>query len=155
MFQKRRGKSSRGGGWGGKKGRRRTAHGKHGEMAGAASSAHTGPRARPQHGFPWGPPQNHRQHPHGKAGHNWDRPPSASGLRFLSSFFFFFFSLSLKAPHLSSFRRRAPAGVFVLEGCWVIDLLALLFPLAGVSQVGAVNSSEPRARGAVPVGRAD
>ncbi|EOB07386.1 hypothetical protein Anapl_14458 [Anas platyrhynchos] len=28
--------------------------------------------------------------------------------------------------------RRAPAGVFVLEGCWVIDLLALLFPLAGV-----------------------
>lgn len=101
------------------------------------------------------PPQNHRQHPHGKAGHNWDCPPQPPDCVSYPLFSFFFFSLSLKAPHLSSFRRRAPAGVFVLEGCWVIDLLALLFPLAGVSQVGAVNSSEPRARGAVPVGRAD
>lgn len=139
MFQKRRGKSSGGEGGGGKKAgaERRVVN----------TARWPGPQARPQHGFPWGPPQNHRQHPHGKAGHNWDCPPQPPDCVSdpVLSFFFFF---SLKPPHLSSFRRRAPAGVFVLEGCWVIDLLALLFPLAGVSQVVAVNSSEP-------VGRAD
>lgn len=60
-----------------------------------------------------------------------------------SPFFFFF----LKSLHLFSFCPRAPAGVFILAGCWVIYLLALLSPLAGVFQVGSLNSSEPRARG--------
>lgn len=101
------------------------------------------------------PPKITGSIPTGKQGTTGTAPPQPLDCISYPLFSFFFFSLSLKAPHLSSFRRRAPAGVFVLEGCWVIDLLALLFPLAGVSQVGAVNSSEPRARGAVPVGRAD
>lgn len=62
-----------------------------------------------------------------------------------SSHFFFF----LKSLHLFSFCPHAPAGVFIPAGCWVIYLLALLSILAGVFQVGSLNSSEPRARGGV------
>lgn len=84
-----------------------------------------------------------REHPYGKAGRDWDRLPESPDC---TSFFFWVFFF-LKSLHLFSFCPRTPAGVFIPAGCWVIYLLALLSPLAGVFQVGSLNSSEPRARG--------
>lgn len=143
-------------GWG-EKGRSRTAacgkHGEWGDGRGSLLCPHGAMGETPNTAFHRVPPPESQAASPWESGAQLGPTPSAPGLRFFS--YFFFFPPSLKPPHLSSFRRRAPAGVLLLEGCWVIDLLALLFPLAGVSQVVAVNSSEPRARGGVPVGRAD
>lgn len=94
----------------------------------------------------WGLPAKNRDHGASlwKTRARLGPSPSVARLQFIFLLFFFFF---LKSLHLFSFCPRAPAGVFILAGCWVIYLLALLSPLAGVFQVGSLNSSEPRARG--------
>lgn len=120
-----------------------------GRQAGGSihAPAHAGDVGETPHHSHWdgvSPPRTGTtEHPCGKPGRDWDRAPQLPDCSSFFSFFFFF----LKSLHLFSFCPRAPAGVFILAGCWVIYLLALLSPLAGVFQVGSLNSSEPRARG--------